>query len=127
LLLFLFPGVLLGVVVAVAALTVSIELAVVMVRLVGFLGGAVVVSMNALLQYRGHRKLRPGLSIAVQGFNENLAILMLLAAYAVFYRDGVGLVSMMVMLGSLLSTAMGLLLLNNCAWFKWAIRSQASP
>jgi LPLT family lysophospholipid transporter-like MFS transporter len=36
------------------------------------------------LQYRGHRKLRPGLSIAVQGFNENLAILMLLAAYAVF-------------------------------------------
>lgn len=124
---FLFPGVLLGVVVAVAALTVSIELAVVMVRLVGFLGGAVVVPMNALLQYCGHRKLRPGLSIAVQGFNENLAILMLLAAYAVFYRDGVGLVSMMVMLGSLLSTAMGLLLLNNCAWFKWAIRSQASP
>jgi hypothetical protein len=98
-----------------------------MLWLVGFLGGAVVVPMNALLQYRGHRKLRPGLSIAVQGFNENLATLVLLAAYAGFYRDGVGLVSMMVMLGSLLSITMGLLLLNNCAWFKRAIRSQASP
>ena len=123
----LFSGVLLGVVVALAALTVSIEWAVVMLWLVGFLGGAVVVPMNALLQYRGQRKLRPGLSIAVQGFNENLATLVLLAAYAGFYRDGVGLVSMMVMLGSLLSITMGLLLLNNCAWFKRAIRSQASP
>jgi MFS transporter, LPLT family, lysophospholipid transporter len=122
----LFAGVLLGVVVALAALTVSIAWAVMMLWLVGFLGGTVVVPMNALLQYRGHRKLRPGLSIAVQGFNENLATLVLLAAYAGFYRDGVGLVSMMVILGILLSFSMGILLLKNRAWFKRALRSQAS-
>jgi len=41
-----------------------------------------VVPMNALLQHRGHRLLTAGQSIAVQGFNENLSILVTLLVYA---------------------------------------------
>jgi hypothetical protein len=37
--------------------------------------------MNALLQQRGEALMAPGVSIAVQSFNENLASLVLLAAY----------------------------------------------
>lgn len=48
----------------------------------GALGGVMVVPMNALLQHRGHRLLSAGQSIAVQGFNENLGILLALALYA---------------------------------------------
>jgi len=38
--------------------------------------------MNALLQHRGHRLLTAGQSIAVQGFNENLSVLVMLGLYA---------------------------------------------
>jgi MFS family permease len=48
----------------------------------GALGGVMVVPMNALLQHRGHRLLSAGQSVAVQGFNENLGILLALALYA---------------------------------------------
>lgn len=50
--------------------------------LIGALGGMLVVPMNALLQHRGHRLLSAGQSIAVQGFNENLGILIVLLIYA---------------------------------------------
>ncbi len=46
--------------------------------LVGALSGYFVVPMNALLQYRGHKLLSAGQSIAVQNFNENLSILLML-------------------------------------------------
>jgi membrane protein implicated in regulation of membrane protease activity len=49
---------------------------------VGALGGMLVVPMNALLQHRGHRLLTAGQSIAVQGFNENLSVLVMLGLYA---------------------------------------------
>lgn len=49
----------------------------------GALGGMLVVPMNALLQHRGHRLLTAGQSIAVQGFNENLSILLTLSLYSV--------------------------------------------
>lgn len=50
--------------------------------LIGALGGMLVVPMNALLQHRGHRLLTAGQSIAVQGFNENLSVLVMLLVYA---------------------------------------------
>ncbi|MDP3699605.1 MAG: lysophospholipid transporter LplT [Hylemonella sp.] len=50
--------------------------------LIGTLGGMLVVPMNALLQHRGHRLLTAGQSIAVQGFNENLSVLVMLGLYA---------------------------------------------
>ena len=38
--------------------------------------------MNALLQHRGYVLLTAGRSIAVQGFNENAGMLVMLAVYA---------------------------------------------
>ncbi|KND61389.1 putative transmembrane protein [Candidatus Burkholderia verschuerenii] len=49
---------------------------------VGGLSGFFVVPMNALLQHRGHVLLSAGHSIAVQNFNENLSVLIMLCLYA---------------------------------------------
>ncbi|MGI4900066.1 MAG: lysophospholipid transporter LplT [Janthinobacterium lividum] len=51
--------------------------------IVGALAGFFVVPMNALLQHRGHVLLSAGHSIAVQNFNENLSVLVMLCVYAV--------------------------------------------
>lgn len=50
--------------------------------LIGGLSGFFVVPMNALLQHRGHVLLSAGHSIAVQNFNEQLNILLMLALYS---------------------------------------------
>ena len=53
-----------------------------LLMLVGALAGFFVVPMNALLQHRGCTLLTAGRSIAVQGFNENGGMLLMLACYA---------------------------------------------
>lgn len=60
--------------------------AVVLLMLAGAASGFFVVPMNALLQHRGHLLMGAGHSIAVQNFNENLSILVLLGAYAGILR-----------------------------------------
>ena len=50
------------------------------------MGGLLVVPLNALLQHRGCQLLSAGRSIAVQGFNENVSVLAMLAAYAATVR-----------------------------------------
>jgi MFS family permease len=55
----------------------------VFLMIVGGLSGFFVVPMNALLQHRGHVLLSAGHSIAVQNFNENLSVLVMLCLYAV--------------------------------------------
>ena len=50
--------------------------------LVGWFAGYFVVPMNALLQHRGHVLMSAGHSIAVQNFNENISVLMMLLIYA---------------------------------------------
>jgi len=54
--------------------------------LVGAMAGFFVVPMNALLQHRGHVLLSAGHSIAVQNFNENISILVMLALYSGMLR-----------------------------------------
>jgi hypothetical protein len=49
--------------------------------LIGLCSGLFVVPMNALLQHRGHVLLSAGHSIAVQNFNEQLNILVMVAMY----------------------------------------------
>ena len=56
--------------------------AAVLLIVVGGLAGFFVVPMNALLQHRGCSLLTAGRSIAVQGFNENGGMLLMLAVYA---------------------------------------------
>ena len=50
--------------------------------LVGWLAGYFVVPMNALLQHRGHDLMSAGHSIAVQNFNENISVLVMLLVYS---------------------------------------------
>jgi hypothetical protein len=78
--------------------------------LVGAVGGVLVVPMNALLQHRGQRLLTAGRSIAVQNFNENLSMLLMLAAYAGLLAADINIVRLMVLLGSLVALLVGLLL-----------------
>ena len=67
--------------------------------LVGALAGFFVVPMNALLQHRGHVLLSAGHSIAVQNFNENLNILLMLALYALMIRADFGIDTIIVIFG----------------------------
>lgn len=53
-----------------------------LLMVVGGLAGFFVVPMNALLQHRGCTLLTAGRSIAVQGFNENGGMLLMLGGYA---------------------------------------------
>jgi hypothetical protein len=53
-----------------------------LIVLIGALSGFFVVPMNALLQHRGHMLMGSGHSIAVQNFNENLSILIMISIYS---------------------------------------------
>lgn len=75
-------GLLLPALLPVIALTHSFWLALPLMLLVGAAGGILLVPMNALLQHRGRRVLHTGQSIAVQGFNENLSVLLMLGLYS---------------------------------------------
>ena len=55
--------------------------AAVLLFLIGALAGYFLVPLNSLLQHRGHQLLGAGHSIAVQNFNENIGILLMLGAY----------------------------------------------
>ena len=76
-------GIIMGLVVTVMVFVTSVSVAYPLLALIGFLSGFFVVPMNALLQHRGHVLMSAGHSIAVQNFNENLSILVMLAAYAI--------------------------------------------
>jgi MFS family permease len=60
----------------------SVFVAVLLLIVLGTLAGFFIVPMNALLQHRGCSLLTAGRSIAVQGFNENAGMLVMLAMYA---------------------------------------------
>lgn len=77
-------GLAMGVVVLMCAWITNWPIAVPAALIIGALGGLLVVPMNALLQHRGHRLLSAGQSIAVQGFNENAMVVVMLAIYAAF-------------------------------------------
>jgi hypothetical protein len=74
--------------------------------LVGALAGFFVVPMNALLQHRGHVLLSAGHSIAVQNFNENLNILLMLALYALMIRADFGINTIIFLFGGFVSLTM---------------------
>jgi hypothetical protein len=70
------------------------------------MGGYFVVPMNALLQHRGHLLMGAGHSIAVQNFNENLSILVLLGSYALMLKIEMPLNSIIVAFGLFLAGSM---------------------
>ncbi|MGH6612416.1 MAG: lysophospholipid transporter LplT, partial [Burkholderiaceae bacterium] len=81
--------------------------------LIGLLAGFFVVPMNALLQHRGHVLLSAGHSIAVQNFNENLSILVMLGVYAVLVWMDLSVNTVMFLFGAFVATTMLLVLLRH--------------
>ncbi|MGZ5062181.1 MAG: lysophospholipid transporter LplT [Usitatibacter sp.] len=74
--------------------------------LIGAIAGFFVVPMNALLQHRGHVLMSAGHSIAVQNFNENVSILVMLAIYSLMIRYDMRIQSVVLLFGLFISGAM---------------------
>jgi MFS transporter, LPLT family, lysophospholipid transporter len=83
--------------------------------LIGAMAGYFVVPMNALLQHRGYVLLSSGHSIAVQNFNENLGILVMLGIYALLIVAGLSAAASMCLFGSFVAATMLLVILKHRA------------
>jgi MFS family permease len=94
-------GIVLGALMPVVALSRDYRLAAALLMLAGAVGGLMVVPLNALLQQRGCELLTAGRSIAVQGFNENASILVMLGVYAALVAADVSIMPLMFGLGVL--------------------------
>ena len=79
------------------------------------LAGFFVVPMNALLQHRGYVLLSSGHSIAVQNFNENLGILLMLGVYALLIVAGMSAARTMFLFGAFVAATMALVTLKHLA------------
>ena len=99
-------GVLMGVVVISMVLVTKLVPAVLLLTLVGGFAGFFVVPMNALLQHRGHVLMGAGHSIAVQNFNENIGVLVMLALYAFIVYAGLSTNTAIVLFGLFVSGTM---------------------
>lgn len=81
-------------------------LATLLLIVIGAMGGYFVVPMNALLQHRGHLLMGAGSSIAVQNFNENLSIFVMLALYTLLEWQQFSIYFIILVFGLLLSGIM---------------------
>jgi LPLT family lysophospholipid transporter-like MFS transporter len=99
-------GVLLAILLPVIVTVSNVWSAIPLLLLMGGAGGVLLVPMNALLQHRGMRVLSPGRSIAVQGFNENLCVLLMLAAYSALLAFSISLTFIMLLLALVLLAGM---------------------
>ncbi|NOT14706.1 MAG: lysophospholipid transporter LplT [Methylotenera sp.] len=73
---------------------------------IGLLAGYFLVPLNSLLQFRGHLLLGAGHSIAVQNFNENVGILILLGLYTLMIGHDVPINTIIIIFGSFVSLSM---------------------
>jgi MFS family permease len=99
-------GAAMGVLVPLMTLVDRVDVAYPLLVLVGAFAGFFVVPMNALLQHRGYVLMSAGHSIAVQNFNENLMILVMLAIYALLIRGDVHINAVIVMFGAFVALTM---------------------
>jgi MFS transporter, LPLT family, lysophospholipid transporter len=83
--------------------------AVLLLLSIGMMAGYFVVPMNALLQHRGHLLMGSGSSIAVQNFNENISIFLLVGLYALMDIFGWHLYIIIMVFGLLLAGFMAAL------------------
>jgi MFS family permease len=84
-------GIFIGSLIPVMLAIKSVLTAAALLVVVGGLAGFFIVPMNALLQHRGHSLLTAGRSIAVQGFNENAGMLVMLVVYSAGIAFGASL------------------------------------
>ena len=83
----LLVGFFMGILVCVMVFLNTWQAAAINLLLIGIFSGILIVPMNALLQYRGHKLIGAGHSIAVQNFSENLGILILSGAYTFMVKQ----------------------------------------
>lgn len=101
-------GIALGLMIPLLVVVDSVVMAAGLLVLVGGMAGFFVVPMNALLQHRGYTLLTAGRSIAVQGFNENAGMLLMLAVYAVAVAWNLPLKVLILSFGILVASGMAL-------------------
>ena len=99
-------GAAMGVVVMVMIFVHQVPLAMVLMVAIGACAGFFVVPMNALLQHRGHVLMGAGHSIAVQNFNENIGILVMVGLYALMVRAGLSVTAAIVLFGMTVTASM---------------------
>jgi MFS family permease len=102
-------GIGMGVMVMMMTLISSPVIAIILLIGIGAMGGFFVVPMNALLQHRGHLLMGAGSSIAVQNFNENISIFVMLGIYALMEKMGFTIYSITVVFGLLMAGIMTVL------------------
>jgi MFS family permease len=99
-------GLWLGLSLPALAFSTSLWMAIPLMLLTGFAGGMLMVPMNALLQNRGYTLLTAGRSIAVQGFNENASVMVMLGVYSGLLALEMPLQWAMVIMGSVMTLGM---------------------
>lgn len=82
----LHAGTTMGIAVIAMLFVHNVWLAAVLMFFVGCLSGFFVVPLNAMLQHRGCMLMGAGHSIAVQNFNENIGILLMVGAHALLVK-----------------------------------------
>jgi len=103
-------GIAMGLFVIVMNFVRELWVAIPLMVIIGALAGFFVVPMNALLQHRGHILMGAGHSIAVQNFNENLSILVMLGLYATMIKTELSIYTIIVVFGLFVSGSMVLVL-----------------
>ncbi len=99
-------GIVMGLVVVSMIFVSSLPLVYALLIVIGTMAGFFVVPMNALLQHRGYVLLSAGHSIAVQNFNENISILVMLAAYSLMIKVDLHINIIIVMFGAFVAVSM---------------------
>jgi len=102
-------GIAMGLLVLVMPLITNPILATLLLICLGAMGGFFVVPMNALLQHRGHLLMGSGSSIAVQNFNENISIFVMLAIYALMEKLDFSIYTITIVFGLLMASVMAML------------------
>ena len=101
-------GIAMGIIIIGMIFVRDIYVAMAMMLLIGALAGFFVVPMNALLQHRGHILMGAGHSIAVQNFNENLNILLMLGIYALLIKLEFSIYTVITLFGLFVAVTMAL-------------------
>jgi MFS transporter, LPLT family, lysophospholipid transporter len=92
-------GIAMGLIVLAMIAVSKVWVAVALMIVIGALAGFFVVPMNALLQHRGHHLVGAGRSIAVQNFNENSSILVMIALYSLLLGAGFSIYTVVIVFG----------------------------
>ena len=106
-------GVAMGLIVIAMIVVTEVSLAMVLMIGIGACAGFFVVPMNALLQHRGHVLMGAGHSIAVQNFNENIGILVMVGLYSLMLHAGISVYMAIVLFGFFVSGTMALVMLRH--------------